>query len=297
MAEKSEISWTKSTFNPWIGCTRVGPGCDHCYAEAMDARKRWGGGVVHWGPGVPRMRTKPANWSKPLKWDKAAALERSSGKRDPKDDWKGPIGFWPVFCASLADVFDNEVADEWRTDLWALIESTPHLAWQLVTKRVGNVMKMVPEAWRKGGLPAHVVIIATVVNQEEFDRDWPKLREIPARWRGLSVEPMLGPIRFLPQKSVYGKLHWVIFGGESNQGGHKARPCDLSWIWDGIDQCRELDIAPFVKQLGSHPLDVPGGTPAPFEPPGMKWKLLLKDKAGADPAEWPARLRVQEYPI
>jgi hypothetical protein len=93
--ERTEISWAHSTFNPWIGCTRVSPGCDNCYAATlMDDRY----GRVKWGAGEARSRTK--TWDQPKRWNKLAA---ASGKP------------WRVFCASLADVFDNEVPDEWRT--------------------------------------------------------------------------------------------------------------------------------------------------------------------------------------
>ena len=111
MAENSKIEWTHHTFNPWEGCQKVGPGCDHCYAEARD--QRFTGGA-HWGPGAPRRRTSPANWRKPLAWDRAAA---AAGERHR------------VFCASLADVFDNAVDPAWRDDLWRLIEATPNLDW------------------------------------------------------------------------------------------------------------------------------------------------------------------------
>src|SRR3954462_4489732 len=106
MAELSAISWTKSTFNPWVGCTNIGPGCDHCYAEALDKRHRWGG-ATHWGTGVQRKRTSEGYWRQPLAWNRKAAASDKP---------------WRVFCASLADVFDNEVPDEWRRDLFALID-------------------------------------------------------------------------------------------------------------------------------------------------------------------------------
>src|ERR1700675_129525 len=102
MAQNSKIEWTDHTFNPWIGCTNVSPGCDHCYAESMSKRYGW----AKWGAGEKRRRTSEANWRKPLLWNRQA--EGFSQRRR-------------VFCASLADVFDNQVPDEWRTDLWLLI--------------------------------------------------------------------------------------------------------------------------------------------------------------------------------
>lgn len=277
MAQDTGISWTRSTFNPWIGCTKVGPGCDACYAEALDARHRWRG-ATHWGAGVPRMRTSAAIWHNPVKWNRCANDEKARGEK-----WMGREGFWPVFCASLADVFDNEVDDAWRIDLWALIIDTPHLTWQLVTKRVGNVMKMVPKAWTESGFPPNIWIVSTMVNQVEFDRDIDKLIEIPAKVRGLSIEPQLGPIDFGTQfYKVRGNLHWAIFGGESAQSGHKPRPCAVEWIREGVVQCRVLGIAPFVKQLGSKVFE--GGV-----------QTVYTGKA-KDMDEWPTDLRVQEFP-
>lgn len=140
-------------------------------------------------------------------------------------------------------------------------------------------MKMIPNGWRQC-LPANVWIIATMVNQDEFDRDWPKLREIPANVRGLSIEPILGPIHF--RSDVQDALHWAIYGGESTQQA-RARECHVEWIQDGIEQCRALRIAPFVKQLGSR---------------ATVNRLSLGYGTGkhADPAEWRKDLRVQEFP-
>jgi protein gp37 len=158
MGERTEISWADATFNPWIGCTEVstertgGGGCDNCYARTLAERYGW----AKWGAGQPRHRTK--NWNAPRQWDRKAA---ASGDR-PR-----------VFCASLADVFDNEVPDPWRDDLWQLIRETPHLRWMLLTKRIGNAAKMVPADWPF----AHVGIMATIINQMEFDRDYHKLAQ------------------------------------------------------------------------------------------------------------------------
>jgi protein gp37 len=124
MAEKTGISWTDSTFNPWIGCTKIGPGCDHCYAEALMDR-RWH--RVQWGSGQQRERTSAANWKQPLLWEReheAFALMHGRRRR--------------VFCASLADVFDNEAPPQWRGELWSLVKETPHLDWLILTKRIGN---------------------------------------------------------------------------------------------------------------------------------------------------------------
>lgn len=252
MAEITGIAWCDSTFNPWIGCTKVGPGCDHCYAEALDKRHRWQGDT-HWGVGKPRMRTSESNWRKPLSWNKKAL---ASGKP------------WRVFCASLADVFDNEVPEAWRVDLFDLMALTPFLTWLLLTKRIGLAAKMMPGDVHP--LP-NVWIGATIVNQEEADRDVPKLLATPAATRFVSYEPALGPVDW----TKFPGIDWIIVGGESTQGA-KARPFAQGWAADTIEQARAIGAAPFVKQLGSG--------------------FGFNDRAGAEPQEWAPLLRVREFP-
>ncbi|MGF6851142.1 protein gp37 [Paraburkholderia sp. CI3] len=177
MSQNSKIEWTDHTFNSWEGCQKVGPGCDHCYAETRNARFS-GGVAVNWGPGAPRRRTSPANWRKPIVWNAAhAEFFAAHGRRQR------------VFCASLTDVFDNAVDPTWRRDLFDLIAKTPNLDWLLLTKRVGNVMSMISETAQyrfdlncleMPCLPDNVWLGATIVNQEEADRDIPKLLAVPA---------------------------------------------------------------------------------------------------------------------
>jgi protein gp37 len=247
MSENSKIEWTDHTFNPWEGCQKVGPGCDHCYAEARNARFA-GGTAINWGPGAPRRRTSPANWRKPLQWNKAHAEFFAKHARRQR-----------VFCASLADVFDNEVDPVWRRDLFDLIELTPNLNWLLLTKRIGNVMRMLKTVgWCAGR--DNVWLGATIVNQEEADRDIPKLLAVPARVRFLSMEPLLGPVdlnlawnndvarwdgvgRNLPLR----RIDWVIAGGES---GHGARPMHPSWPRMLRDQCAAAGVPFLYKQWG-----------------------------------------------
>lgn len=231
--KNSRIEWTDHTFNPWVGCTKVSPACDHCYAESWAKRS---GHAELWGG--KRRRTRPANWRQPLKWNAEAA---AAGRRDR------------VFCASLADVFDNEVPAEWRLGLFQLIETTPSLDWLLLTKRIGNVRKLC------GGVSAwpNVWLGITVCNQEEADRDIPKLLATPARVRFLSIEPMLGPIN-LERFMTHGRdwtdegysnlpLDWVIVGGES---GPKARPMHPYWARSLRDQCVATGVPFFFKQWG-----------------------------------------------
>ncbi|MCW5697403.1 MAG: DUF5131 family protein [Bauldia sp.] len=260
MAERTGIQWTDATFNGWWGCTKVGPGCDHCYADALDRRT----GGAHWGSGVARRRTSAKNWSEPRRW--------KPGTR--------------VFCSSMCDVFDNEVPEEWRHDLFELIRATPHLRWQLLTKRIGNVPDMLPEGWPNGF--EHVGIMATIVNQDEADRDGPKLERVKAlgtTWVGVSYEPALGPVDWTAFAPF---LNWLIIGGES---GHGARPFSLEWARSAIGQARALGFAAFVKQFGAKPFDqiiTPGAV--------TSRDMRLANKKGGDWTEWPAELRVREFP-
>lgn len=271
MSENSKIEWTDHTFNPWEGCQKVGPGCDHCYAETRNAR--FGGGVaINWGPGAQRRRTSPANWRKPLQWNaNAEAFQTEHGRRQR------------VFCASLADVFDNEVDIIWLADLLQLIWLTPNLDWLLLTKRIGNALPRIQEAakrkeaygmaaaWLHGTPPENVWLGATVVNQEEADRDIPKLLAVPARVRFLSMEPLLGPVNLhlklttveerlrvqrelartpnqFQRLNTRGELlHWIIAGGESGPG---ARPSHPDWYRSLRDQCAAAGVPFLFKQWG-----------------------------------------------
>lgn len=289
MSENTKIEWADHTFNPWTGCTKVSPGCDHCYAEGWAKRS----GQVQWGPGAERRRTSAANWKLPLRWDTQAhaafvAWERFRatclGATDADLQAEGFIK--PrrprVFCASLADVFDNEVPIEWRADLFRLIESTPHLDWLLLTKRIGNAAEMMFRA-RGGHLPIlpNVWIGASITTQTEADRDIPKLLATPAAKRFLSMEPLLRPVDLralrvgdrlildaltgchsssagpgtveeclasLPRlPGILPPVDWVIGGGES---GPKARPMHPDWARSLRDQCTAAGVAFHFKQWG-----------------------------------------------
>lgn len=223
MAENSKIEWTHHTFNPWIGCTKVAPPCDNCYAEALANRYGW----TKWGNEGERKRTSEANWKKPYAWDKAA---KAAGERHR------------VFCASLADWLDNRVPESWREDLANLIEGTPHLDWLLLTKRIGNFGKHAP--WHDDDIPANVWLGITCGSQDEYDRDWPKLSRLGAKVHFISYEPALGPLRLdgddpeLPE--------WIICGGESGPG---ARMMDAQWARDLRDECRHYGVSFFMKQM------------------------------------------------
>lgn len=256
MSANTKIEWADHTFNPWEGCQNVGPGCDNCYAEARNARFA-GGQAINWGPGAPRRRTSAKNWQLPVKWNADAAAK---GIR------------YRVFCASLADVFDNEVPAEWRHHLWDLIESTPNLDWLVLTKRIGNARPMMSHMLdRASGWmpPDNFWLGATVVNQEEADRDIPKLLATPAAKRFLSMEPLLGDVRLgswlqrspsaafeagkvtnaMPAWTRLGStaIDWVIAGGESGPG---ARPMHPDWARTLRDQCQTAGVPFLFKQWG-----------------------------------------------
>jgi protein gp37 len=234
MSENTKIEWATHTFNPWEGCQKVGPGCDNCYAENRNARFA-GGTAINWGAGAPRRRTSPANWRKPLAWNAAhAAFFAVHGHRQR------------VFCASLADVFDNAVDPQWRTDLFDLIMATPNLDWLLLTKRIGNVAAMLPSATSNreadcfADLWPHVWIGATIVSQEEADRDIPKLLSVPAAKRFLSMEPLLGPVEISKWLNPWTCSNCQHHGSESDSGPYKCADCDVESVYDesiGSDRC------------------------------------------------------------
>jgi protein gp37 len=234
MGENSLIEWTTHTFNPWIGCQKVSPGCDGCYAEhLMDTRLH----RVEWGPHGERKRTSEANWRKPRQWAKDA---RGAAER-PR-----------VFCASLADVFDNQVPKEWRADLFHLIWETPELDWLLLTKRPENIAKMLPWAMQATAWPT-VWLGTTCEDQEHYDRRWPILRAAPAAVRFISYEPAIGPLR------LFGEApwpDWFICGGESRQGKHEPRAMDPDWARAVKYGCNYHGLAFFMKQMS-------GGAPIP----------------------------------
>lgn len=228
MAEHSKIEWTDHTFNPWTGCTNVSPGCDHCYAEAWSKRS----GHVKWG-NSPRKRTTEQYWRAPNIWNtRAAQFAAQHGRRQR------------VFCASLADVFDNQAAKEWRIDLFSLIRECSGLDWLLLTKRPQNIRKMLPADWGAGY--RNVWLGVTAEDQERYDQRWKHLANVPAAVRFVSYEPAIGPLRI---SNLLSRPDWLIVGGESGPG---ARAMDPQWVRDVVADCRRIGIAPFFKQWGTY---------------------------------------------
>lgn len=232
MGKESKIEWTHATFNPWIGCTKVSPGCEHCYAEAQD--KRWG--HKRWGPLAPRTRTSKSYWDAPLRWNAEVA---KSGKQ------------FRVFCASLADVCeDRDDLLEHRADLMRLIEKTPALTWLLLTKRPQNFTRFFGVRWGDNW-PKNVWAMTTAENQKQADERVPHLLRIPGVVRGLSCEPLIGPILLRETEGYWGGLgiDWVIVGGESGNG---ARPMHPDWARSLRDECADLCVSFHFKQWGEY---------------------------------------------
>lgn len=228
MAEYSKIEWTDHTFNPWTGCTNISPGCDHCYAEAWSKRS----GHVKWGK-HPRKRTTEHYWKAPGIWQKKAGeFSAIHGRRQR------------IFCASLADVFDNKANPVWRMDLFELIRECSSLDWLLLTKRPQNIREMLPRDWGNGY--PNVWLGMTAEDQTRYNQRWKHLAAIPTAVRFVSYEPAIAPLR-LPNDSEM--PDWIIVGGESGSG---AREMDPQWARNVISDCQQYGIAPFFKQWGSY---------------------------------------------
>lgn len=243
MGADSKIEWTDHTFNPWVGCSKVSPGCNNCYAEElMDHRYH----KAEWGPQGTRTVTSASNWRLPIKWNKQA--EKEGVRRR-------------VFCASLADVFeDRPELEAPRQRLFDLIQKTPYLDWLLLTKRPQNIRMQVLDI----GTFENVWLGVSVEDQKRADERIPLLLKVPAKVRFLSCEPLLGPVNLRPWLQTHddrcdparvcsgcnesrGELHWVIVGGES---GANARPMRADWARSLRDQCRGERVSFFFKQWG-----------------------------------------------
>lgn len=335
MSEKSKISWCDSTVNFWEGCTKVSDGCKNCYAEARD--KRFTGGKL-WGKGAPRRKSKSAVAmakrlnSKPWVCDacgnSAKWAENFGYEQNSPDDF--PNAFCStcntmacfhrrrIFSLSLGDWLDPEVPVEWLAEMLDTIRKCPDVIWILCTKRPELWKQRMGDAyaarfyseghsernawledWRDGKPPGNICLLASVENQATADDRIPELLRIPARWHGLSVEPLLGPVAF-PKMEMLGdgyetnrgnKIDWLIIGGES---GPQARPCNVDWVRWLMKQGKDAGVPVFVKQLGANPTKTFYGT---FDTGGVRdTDVIIKDPKGGNMAEWPEDLRVREFP-
>lgn len=299
MGIETGVQWAAHTFNPWRGCNKISPGCKHCYAEAFVVNRQ---SLPVWGAQAPRRIAAESTWRQPLRWNKIAL----SGAPRPR-----------VFCASLADVFEDyrgpsaaELRDA-RGRLFRLIEQTPRLVWMLLTKRADRVAHEIPAHWQDGRWPANAWIGFSAESQETFDARWEFMRHLPAPLVFTSMEPMLGPVVLPSSYLSRGQRVWPIVGGES---GGKARPFDMAWATRMLKPCQDHGVPLFIKQLGAVAIDGPG-TRSPLsaaagtrsgkidcaitddgEDSQIYRRVNLKDGKGGDLAEWPEYLRRRELP-
>ena len=272
MGKNSKIEWLSviddngekhpgHTFNPWIGCTHKSPGCKFCYAEnLMDTRMK----KVEWGAKGVRQKTNDKYYKGPIDWN------RKASKKGVQE---------LVFCASLADVFDEHpsIDPAWREELWSLVHQCESLSWLLLTKRPENISMFIPESWGTSGWPDNVWLGTSVEDQKRADERIPLLLEHDAVVRFLSCEPLIEKV------DLSGRLDgidWVIVGGESGLKS-KIRPMEEDWLLSIIGQCREQNVAVFVKQAGSLLADEMG----------------FSSKRGGDIDEWPKSWRHRHFPI
>lgn len=239
MGKSTGIDWATSTFNPWMGCVKVSTECASCYAETLTSR--WGGSL--WGADAPRQVTSDSYWRGPLRWNREA---EATGKP------------WRVFCASLADVFeDRRDLDLVRLRLWELIDATPALTWLLLTKRPDKMLDLTPrDFWTRPNVWAGT----TVGHPGSMHRAEALLR-VPARVRFLSCEPLVAPLdisHLLDRGYESGgpegwvgepSIDWVIVGGES---GAKPREMREEWVRSLRDQTKAAGAAFFYKQGWGH---------------------------------------------
>lgn len=225
MAKSTGIGWTSATWNPWTGCSKVSPGCARCYMYRE--KKRYG-------------------------QDPDVVTRSKTTFRDPLK-WKEPS---LVFTCSWSDFF-HEAADEWRDEAWAIIKATPHLTYQVLTKRPERIAQHLPADWGPRGY-SNVWLGVSVENQRWTSRI-SELALVVASRKFLSCEPLLGPLDLSAPLDDGGfgfgipmieAVDWVIVGGES---GADARPMELEWARTIRDQCGKSGVAFFLKQLGGHP--------------------------------------------
>lgn len=217
MGERTGISWTQHTWNPFIGCKMVSPGCKNCYMF-RDMRR--------YGMNPEEVtRTKPGTFNSPVKWN-----------REAKENGKPEF----VFTCSWSDWFIVD-ADPWRDEAWAIIKKTPWLIYQVLTKRADRILDHLPADWRDGypnvGLG---VSVESVPYLGRIDL----LRKVPAKVRFVSAEPLIGSLKEIDLTDI----HWLIGGGESEPDDAKRRNMDLAWPRELRDACHTQGCAFFYKQ-------------------------------------------------
>ncbi len=239
MGSTSAIEWTEATWNPVTGCTKVSPGCAHCYAEALTLRFHMGGRYL---PGEAVIQTRPERLSLPTKW------------REPR----------MIFVNSMADLFHQEVPTEFIQQVFDVMAANPRHTFQVLTKRherLAELSESLP-------FPSNVWVGVSVENQVWAKRRIPALRQVPAAVRFLSCEPLLGP---LDLTGLLDGVHWVIAGGESGARARKANP---DWVRDLRDACSAGQVPFFFKQWGGRTSKAGGR-----ELDGLYWSEMPVERA------------------
>ena len=212
MSAKSRIEWTEATWNPVTGCTRVSPGCDHCYAETLS--KRFGLSfevTVH-----PERLAYPRKWRRPLR----------------------------IFVNSMSDLFHPSIPDDYLRQIWGVMVEEERHTFQVLTKRPHRMVYKVEEL--RLPMRSHIWLGTSVESQVWADNRIPPLLTLDCDVRFLSCEPLLG---FLDLRTYVPDLDWVIAGGESGAG---RRPMEYSWAMDIRDQCVDAVVPFFYKQGNGH---------------------------------------------
>lgn len=299
MGDATTIEWTAgpdgpgATWNPVSGCAKVSAGCAHCYAERVFPRV-YGKDSVERGQIVTNSRAS----GRPRRFTDVR-LHRE--RLDSPLHWRRPRR---IFVNSMSDLFHEAVPDEFLGEVIGVIATASQHTFQVLTKRPERMREFLQRNAQPGGQLVkpleNVWFGVSVEDQATADQRIPILLDTPTAVRFVSAEPLLSAMdlsKYLPS------LSWVIVGGESGPG---ARPCDVAWIRDLLRQCRESQVPCFTKQLGAWPLVyreearrlMALGSRVAWDDSGeeISARLVLRDRKGGDPAEWPADLRVREWP-
>jgi len=219
MSIQSKIEWTDATWNPVRGCTKISPGCKHCYAEAFAERFRGVAGHPYEMGFDPRM--VPAKLEEPLRW------------RRPKR----------IFVNSMSDLFHEKVSDEYIDKVARVMVEANWHQYQVLTKRSARMRSLLNTRLRFASVQPHIWWGVSVENKRYGLPRVKDLQSSPACIRFLSVEPLLEDLGQLDLSGI----HWVIVGGES---GHGARPLEKEWVISIQRQCSLEGVPFFFKQWG-----------------------------------------------
>ena len=219
MSDQSKIEWTDATWNPVRGCTKISPGCKHCYAEVFAERFR---GVP--GHAYERgfdLRLVPEKLHEPYKW------------RTPR----------MIFVNSMSDLFHDAVPDDYIVEVSRVMLNAHWHTFQVLTKRASRLSKLLASSLREAASCRHIWWGVSVEDRKYGLPRIEHLASAPAAVRFLSIEPLLEDLGTVPLKGI----NWVIVGGES---GHGARPMSPDWVRTIRDQCKHASVAFFFKQWG-----------------------------------------------